>query len=71
MPLNVLIGVFALAISLTTRSLKVKLCDRAFSIKKLRQVMEIDFRFVDSAVNLTGFCTFVRGEGLNYLEILL
>ncbi|MHC5613843.1 MAG: hypothetical protein ACYTXA_23320 [Nostoc sp.] len=42
--------------------------DRAFSIKKRRQVMEVDFRFVDSAVNLTGFCTLVRSKGLKYLE---
>lgn len=30
--------------------------------------MEVDFRVVDSAVNLTGFFTFVTGEGLKYLE---
>jgi NAD(P)H-quinone oxidoreductase subunit 5 len=33
-----------------------------------RQVMEVDFRVVDGAVNLTGFFTLVSGEGLKYLE---
>lgn len=33
-----------------------------------RQVMEVDFRIVDGAVNLTGFFTLVSGEGLKYLE---
>jgi NAD(P)H-quinone oxidoreductase subunit 5 len=33
-----------------------------------RQVMEVDFRVVDGAVNLTGFFTLVTGEGLKYLE---
>ncbi|MBW4631691.1 MAG: NAD(P)H-quinone oxidoreductase subunit 5 [Iphinoe sp. HA4291-MV1] len=33
-----------------------------------RQVMEIDFRVVDGAVNLTGFFTLISGEGLKYLE---
>jgi NAD(P)H-quinone oxidoreductase subunit 5 len=30
--------------------------------------MEVDFRVVDGAVNLTGFFTLVSGEGLKYLE---
>ncbi|KST63279.1 NAD(P)H-quinone oxidoreductase subunit 5 [Mastigocoleus testarum] len=33
-----------------------------------RQVMEVDFRVVDGAVNLTGFFTLVSGEGLKYFE---
>ncbi|MDJ1183809.1 NAD(P)H-quinone oxidoreductase subunit 5 [Roseofilum casamattae] len=33
-----------------------------------RQVMEVDFRVVDGAVNLTGFVTLITGEGLKYLE---
>jgi NAD(P)H-quinone oxidoreductase subunit 5 len=33
-----------------------------------RQVMEVDFRVVDGAVNLTGFFALVSGEGLKYLE---
>ncbi|RDH47731.1 NAD(P)H-quinone oxidoreductase subunit 5 [Fischerella thermalis] len=33
-----------------------------------RQVMEVDFRVVDGAVNLTGFFTLVSGEGLKFLE---
>ena len=33
-----------------------------------RQVLEVDFRVVDGAVNLTGFFTLVSGEGLMYLE---
>jgi NAD(P)H-quinone oxidoreductase subunit 5 len=33
-----------------------------------RQVLEVDFRVVDGAVNLTGFFTLVSGEGLKYLE---
>jgi len=33
-----------------------------------RQVMEVDFRIVDGAVNLTGFVTLVSGEGLKYFE---
>ncbi len=45
--------------------------DRVFvqGIRRLaRQVMEVDFRIVDGAVNLTGFFTLVSGEGLKYLE---
>jgi NAD(P)H-quinone oxidoreductase subunit 5 len=33
-----------------------------------RQVMEVDYRVVDGAVNLTGLVTLVSGEGLKYLE---
>ena len=33
-----------------------------------RQVMEVDFRIVDGAVNLTGFFTLVSGEALKYIE---
>jgi len=30
--------------------------------------MEVDFRVVDGAVNLTGFFALVTGEGLKYLK---
>lgn len=33
-----------------------------------RQVMEVDYRVVDGAVNLTGFVTLVSGEALKYFE---
>ncbi len=33
-----------------------------------RQVMEVDYRIVDGAVNLTGFFTLLSGEGLKYIE---
>jgi NAD(P)H-quinone oxidoreductase subunit 5 len=33
-----------------------------------RQIMEVDYRVVDGAVNLTGLFTLVSGEGLKYLE---
>ncbi|MFW6358699.1 MAG: NAD(P)H-quinone oxidoreductase subunit 5 [Chroococcales cyanobacterium] len=33
-----------------------------------RQVMEVDYRVVDGAVNLTGLVTLLSGEGLKYLE---
>ena len=33
-----------------------------------RQVMEVDFKIVDGAVNLTGFIALVSGEGLKYFE---
>ena len=33
-----------------------------------RQVLEVDYRVVDGAVNLTGFFTLISGEGLKYLE---
>jgi NAD(P)H-quinone oxidoreductase subunit 5 len=33
-----------------------------------RQIMEVDFRVIDGAVNLTGLATLVSGEGLKYLE---
>lgn len=45
--------------------------DRLFvqgSRRLARQVMEVDYRIVDGAVNLTGFFTLVSGEGLKYLE---
>jgi NAD(P)H-quinone oxidoreductase subunit 5 len=33
-----------------------------------RQIMEVDFRVVDGAVNLTGLVTLLSGEGLKYFE---
>ena len=33
-----------------------------------RQIMEVDYRVVDGAVNLTGLATVLSGEGLKYLE---
>lgn len=33
-----------------------------------RQVMEVDYRVVDGAVNLTGLITMLGGEGLKYFE---
>ena len=33
-----------------------------------RQIMEVDYRVVDGAVNLTGLAAIVSGEGLKYLE---
>ncbi|NEP05958.1 MAG: NAD(P)H-quinone oxidoreductase subunit 5 [Okeania sp. SIO2G4] len=33
-----------------------------------RQVLEVDYKVVDGAVNLTGFITLLSGEGLKYLE---
>ncbi|MBZ8180080.1 NAD(P)H-quinone oxidoreductase subunit 5 [Oscillatoria salina] len=33
-----------------------------------RQILEIDYRVVDGAVNLTGLATLISGEGLKYLE---
>ena len=30
--------------------------------------MEVDYRVVDGAVNLTGLATLLSGEGLKYLE---
>ena len=33
-----------------------------------RQVLEVDFRVVDGAVNLTGLATLLSGEGLKYFE---
>jgi NAD(P)H-quinone oxidoreductase subunit 5 len=45
--------------------------DRLFvqgSRRLARQVMEVDFRIVDGAVNLTGFVTLISGEGLKYFE---
>ncbi|HBE18315.1 MAG TPA: NAD(P)H-quinone oxidoreductase subunit F, partial [Cyanobacteria bacterium UBA11367] len=45
--------------------------DRLFvqgSRRLARQVMEVDYRVVDGAVNLTGLLTMFSGEGLKYLE---
>lgn len=33
-----------------------------------RQIMEVDYRVVDGAVNLTGLAAVFSGEGLKYLE---
>jgi NAD(P)H-quinone oxidoreductase subunit 5 len=33
-----------------------------------RQIMEVDYRVIDGAVNLTGLATVLSGEGLKYLE---
>ena len=33
-----------------------------------RQIMEVDYRVVDGAVNLTGLLTLISGESLKYLE---
>ena len=33
-----------------------------------RAIMEVDYKVVDGAVNLTGLITIVSGEGLKYLE---
>jgi NAD(P)H-quinone oxidoreductase subunit 5 len=33
-----------------------------------RQIMEVDYRIVDGAVNLTGLATLLSGEGLKYFE---
>ena len=33
-----------------------------------RQIMEVDYRVVDGAVNLTGLATLISGEGLKYFE---
>jgi len=33
-----------------------------------RQMLEIDYRVVDGAVNFTGLVTVVTGQGLKYLE---
>jgi NAD(P)H-quinone oxidoreductase subunit 5 len=45
--------------------------DKVFVIgsrRLARQVMEVDYRVVDGAVNLTGLVTVLSGEGLKYLE---
>ncbi|NES43607.1 MULTISPECIES: NAD(P)H-quinone oxidoreductase subunit 5 [unclassified Moorena] len=45
--------------------------DRLFvqgSRRLARQVMEVDYRIVDGAVNLTGFFTLLSGEALKYVE---
>jgi NAD(P)H-quinone oxidoreductase subunit 5 len=33
-----------------------------------RQVLEVDYRVVDGAVNLTGLVAIISGEGLKYFE---
>ena len=33
-----------------------------------RGIMEVDYKVVDGAVNLTGLVTIISGEGLKYLE---
>ena len=48
-----------------------ELYDRVFvqgSRRIARQVLEIDYRVVDGAVNLTGLLAIIGGEGLKYLE---
>ncbi|MBF2056496.1 MAG: NAD(P)H-quinone oxidoreductase subunit 5 [Cyanobacterium sp. T60_A2020_053] len=45
--------------------------DRVFvkgSRRLARAIMEVDYKVVDGAVNLTGLFTIVSGEGLKYLE---
>jgi NAD(P)H-quinone oxidoreductase subunit 5 len=45
--------------------------DRLFvqgSRRLARQIMEVDYKVIDGAVNLTGLVTLVSGEGLKYLE---
>jgi len=47
------------------------LYDRLFvqgSRRLARQIMEVDYKVIDGAVNLTGLVTLVSGEGLKYLE---
>ncbi|WP_026097698.1 NAD(P)H-quinone oxidoreductase subunit 5 [Baaleninema simplex] len=48
-----------------------ELYDKVFvrgSRRLARQVMEVDYRIVDGAVNLTGLVTLLSGEGLKYFE---
>lgn len=48
-----------------------ELYDQVFvqSCRRLaRQILEVDYRVVDGAVNLTGLVTLLSGEGLKYLE---
>jgi NAD(P)H-quinone oxidoreductase subunit 5 len=48
-----------------------QLYDRLFvlgSRRLARQIMEVDYRVIDGAVNLTGLATIISGEGLKYLE---
>lgn len=48
-----------------------ELYDRLFvrgSRRLARQVMEVDYRVVDGAVNITGLATLLGGEGLKYFE---
>ncbi|NES82824.1 MAG: NAD(P)H-quinone oxidoreductase subunit 5 [Moorea sp. SIO2B7] len=45
--------------------------DAAFikgSRRLARQILEVDYRVVDGAVNLTGLATIISGEGLKYFE---
>lgn len=45
--------------------------DRLFvrgSRRLARQIMEVDYRVIDGAVNLTGLATIISGEGLKYLQ---
>ncbi len=45
--------------------------DRIFvqgSRRLARQILEVDYRVIDGAVNLTGLATLISGEGLKYLE---
>ena len=45
--------------------------DRVFVMGSRRlalQIMEVDFRVIDGAVNFTGLATLVGGEGLKYLQ---
>lgn len=47
------------------------LYQRAFVLpcrRLARQVLEVDFRVVDGAVNLTGLAALIGGEGLKYVE---
>jgi NAD(P)H-quinone oxidoreductase subunit 5 len=45
--------------------------DRVFVVgcrRLARQIMEVDYRVVDGAVNLTGLAAILGGEGLKYFE---
>jgi NAD(P)H-quinone oxidoreductase subunit 5 len=45
--------------------------DRIFvrgSRRLARGIMEVDYKVIDGAVNLTGLATLLSGEGLKYLE---
>ncbi len=48
-----------------------ELYDRVFvqgSRRIARQIMEVDYRVIDGAVNLTGLATLISGEGLKYIQ---
>jgi NAD(P)H-quinone oxidoreductase subunit 5 len=48
-----------------------ELYDRVFVVgtrRIARQMLEIDYRVVDGAVNFTGLVTVVTGQGLKYFE---